>query len=1123
MTFGNNLVIDILMGFFLLYGLGVLITYAWIAVYALGAVKHYKKGNTLTDYGLLASNTDAPRFSLLAPAYNEGMTVVENVRSLLSLYYPNLEIIIINDGSKDDSISRLVEAYHLEKVPYFVENKIATKEIRAIYKSSNPAFKRLVVVDKENGGKADALNVGINVSTGEYLVCIDVDCILEQDAILKLSKPFMDTTDKRVIACGGVIRLANNCTIKDGKVVEVKMPRSWLARVQVLEYIRAFILGRMAWSRASGLILISGAFGVFDKKIVLACGGYDSSTVGEDMELVVRMRRYMEEKELPYDVVSIPDPLCWTEAPESKDILMRQRNRWMRGTMETLWSHRKMIFNKKYGKMGMLSLPYWFLFEFLGPLVEFTGYVLFFVFLLLGVIDWQIFLVLLSLVLSVGFLFSIYAILVDLTSYQVYSNRKDFRLLVLTALIEPFYFHPKVVWASVLGFKDYFKKNHSWGVMTRQGFSQNTTKNTTTARSWKHALYFSSAAALIYIVLASILGIVEVIIAHSERPFTDIFGTTITLLTNVARTSVLVATVGMALGFVIILIHRKSGELFAIVYVMLMLILQLICLIYFQESHNLLGADLWHYNLQDVQTTLQAAGVLKANYFVIGFIVLYLLYQVLKKWTLRLKSNEWIAFSITVVALLSVLLPQATFASKAVTYHEQNTSTSKLGYFIKQNWEELISSTQSTQPLKKVSNFDSNYPFLKERTSTNFFDKYFTSTKQKPHVVLIIVEGLGKAYSDSNGYIGSFTPFLQSLKPKSLVWDHMYSSSGRTFEVLPALLGSLPTAKNGFLELGEYPEHFNLANIFIKNGYRANYYYGGDADFDNMSKYLLASSIKIKDLRDFPKTYRKLPSNSGESWGYEDQAVFSELLVDLSKTQQPMLATMMTLSAHSPFKVNDQDYFSKETQKIISELPDSKKKIASTYKNELAAVVNSDYAIKNFFTEARKFPFFENTIFIITGDHSIPEIELESRASRYQVPFLVYSPLLTQSDRFEAIVSHYDVAPFITTVFENLYGLKVPAKTSWLGTGLQPDLRTSRYIPLMQSKFLSDEYIYGDVYTSPQGQYRLPNLSPVSDPLIKKASKQAHKEYIEKNSLFLQSRKLLPDSTFNNYIKRKDF
>lgn len=459
----EELIYDFIVYGFLLYSIALILIYGWIGWCAKGANKEYILKNSLTDYSSIIHSIDAPGFSLIAPAYNEGATIVENVRSLLSLYYTNLEIIIVNDGSKDDSLQRLIEAYDLYPSNFLVEGDLETKKIRGVYKSHNKVFKKLIVVDKENGGKSDALNVGINISTKDYIVCIDVDCILEQDAISKLAKPFLDDPDSKIIACGGVIRLANNCEIIDGKITKVNLPKTLLGKSQALEYIRAFILGRMAWSKINGLILISGAFGAFDRKIVLACGGYDHNTVGEDMELVVRMRRYMSEQNVNYKVVNIPDPLCWTEVPENKEILTKQRNRWMRGTIETLYKHRILFFNPKYGKLGMISYPYWFFFEFLGPVVEFFGFIVLFIFVILGIINWSIFYALLAFVFLYGILYSIYAILIDITTYNVYYKTKDIPKLILTAFLEPIYFHPKVVWASIKGIKDYFLKNSQWG------------------------------------------------------------------------------------------------------------------------------------------------------------------------------------------------------------------------------------------------------------------------------------------------------------------------------------------------------------------------------------------------------------------------------------------------------------------------------------------------------------------------------------------------------------------------------------------------------------------------------------------------------------------------------------
>src|ERR1700709_2252640 len=214
---------------------------------------------------MLAASPNAPGMSILAPAYNEAATIIENVRSLLSLHYNNLEVIIINDGSKDDSLEKLINAYDLYKIDFFVNEQLPTKPVKGVYKSRNPVYRKLIVVDKVNGGKADALNVGVNIAQNNYYVCIDVDCVLEQDALLKLAKPFLEGATQRVIAAGGVVRIANSCIIEGGRLVKVNLPKQFLPRIQTLEYIRAFLLSRMAWTKLNGLLLISGAFGAFDR------------------------------------------------------------------------------------------------------------------------------------------------------------------------------------------------------------------------------------------------------------------------------------------------------------------------------------------------------------------------------------------------------------------------------------------------------------------------------------------------------------------------------------------------------------------------------------------------------------------------------------------------------------------------------------------------------------------------------------------------------------------------------------------------------------------------------------------------------------------------------------------
>lgn len=453
----------------LIYSVILLLFYLFIGIYSSGEIRRYLRKNSFADFRVLASSEHLPGISILAPAYNEAANIVENVRSMLSIHYNSLELIIINDGSKDDCLARLIDAYDLYKANVFINEKIQTKKVRGIYKSNNPVYNKLIVVDKENGGKSDALNVGVNVAKYGYFVCIDVDCVLEQDALLKMMRPFLEETKAKVIASGGVIRIANNCTIENGRLVEVNLPKKFLPRMQTIEYIRAFLLGRMAWSRLNGLLLISGAFGAFDKEIVIKCGGYNVNTVGEDMELIVRMRRYMEENKIPYRVTFIPDPLCWTEAPFNYKILGRQRNRWTRGTIETLRIHKVMFFNPRYRLLGMVSYPYWFFFEFLAPIIEFTGFIGFLILSILGMIHWSSFLILLGCLLSFGFLYSVFAILMEVLTYNQYKNKGDFIKLVTAAFFEPFIFHPFVVWSAVKGNINYLQKKHTWGEMTRQG------------------------------------------------------------------------------------------------------------------------------------------------------------------------------------------------------------------------------------------------------------------------------------------------------------------------------------------------------------------------------------------------------------------------------------------------------------------------------------------------------------------------------------------------------------------------------------------------------------------------------------------------------------------------------
>ncbi|MFK5959510.1 MAG: glycosyltransferase family 2 protein [Lutibacter sp.] len=466
-----NAIIQVIHYLFFTYAFMAISSYIILSIISAFETIDYFKKNSFVNYTKILSSNIAPSISIIAPAYNESLNIVENVRSLLSNHYANYDVIIVNDGSKDNSLELLIKAYDLVKVNYLINPQLKTKPLRkGVFKSANPAFEKLIVIDKENGGKADALNFGLNISQSKYVACIDVDCLLLEDALQKMVKPFLENTDKIVVATGGVIRIANNSIIKDGKLMEVNLPKKLIERAQILEYLRSFLLGRMAWSRLNGLLVISGAFGMFHKKIAIQVGGYDTSTVGEDMEIIVRMRRQLEEQNMNYKVAYIPDPLCWTEAPDNYRIFISQRNRWTRGTIEVLRKHRKLAFNPNYRNLGLMSYPYWLIFERFAPVIEVIGIIYFGILMILREVKWDYALAFFILAYMFTVLLSLGAIYSEELTYHQYKKKGTGFKLVLISLIEPFVLHPFILYAAVRGNLDYFfNKKKKWGEMTRKG------------------------------------------------------------------------------------------------------------------------------------------------------------------------------------------------------------------------------------------------------------------------------------------------------------------------------------------------------------------------------------------------------------------------------------------------------------------------------------------------------------------------------------------------------------------------------------------------------------------------------------------------------------------------------
>ena len=410
----------------------------------------------------------APPIALLAPAYNEAMTVAESVRSLLSIRYPDFEIIVINDGSKDETLRILIDTFQMELTQARdYELIVGHRPIRGLYVSR--LHPRLLVIDKENGGKADALNAGLNLATAPVVCSMDADSLLEPDALLRGVQPFLEDP-QRVIAVGGTIRVANGCTIADGRIVKVGAPRNLLALMQTIEYLRAFLMARLAWSQLGALTIISGAFGLFRRTAVLEVGGYAHGTVGEDMELVVRLHRHFREAKKPYSIAFVPEPVCWTEAPETLKVLSRQRARWHRGTLETFERHRVMAFNPKYGAVGVIGFGWIVLSDVIGPPMEMLGYALIPVWSWLGVLSMDYLYAFIGVTFAFGVALSVGALALEEQELHRFPRTRDLVVLTGAAILENFgYRQLNQLWR-LRGTIEWLRGAQSWGEMTRKGF-----------------------------------------------------------------------------------------------------------------------------------------------------------------------------------------------------------------------------------------------------------------------------------------------------------------------------------------------------------------------------------------------------------------------------------------------------------------------------------------------------------------------------------------------------------------------------------------------------------------------------------------------------------------------------
>ncbi|MDM5249985.1 MULTISPECIES: glycosyltransferase [unclassified Lysinibacillus] len=456
-------------GVILFYMLFVIVSYCTMLVIAmLDLRKRYKLDPSEYDDAHIDAFYSKP-VSLLVPAYNEEIGVVDTVYSLLNLRYPQTEIIIINDGSTDHTLQTVIEHFQMKPVDKIIRTNIPTKQIRRIYESE--IYKNCILVDKENGGKADALNVGINVSQYPYFCSIDGDSILDEKSLLRVMKPII-LSDGEVIAAGGNIRIANGAKMQLGSVTETHLPNNYLVIMQVIEYLRAFLMGRIALSKFNLVLIISGAFSVFSKKWAVEAGGYSTNIIGEDMELVVNIHRLIKEKKEKKRIEFVPDPVCWTEAPQTLGVLRNQRRRWHQGLFESLWKHKKMTLNPKYGLLGFISFPYFWLVECLGPIVELGGYIYIVVAFFLGKIYYEIAILLLLLFVIYGVIFSIASVLFEAWALNTYPKKRELLRMILLSFTEIFWYRPLTLLWRCEGLIRFVLRKSDWGNMKRVGIAE---------------------------------------------------------------------------------------------------------------------------------------------------------------------------------------------------------------------------------------------------------------------------------------------------------------------------------------------------------------------------------------------------------------------------------------------------------------------------------------------------------------------------------------------------------------------------------------------------------------------------------------------------------------------------
>ena len=601
-----------------------------------------------------------------------------------------------------------------------------------------------------------------------------------------------------------------------------------------------------------------------------------------------------------------------------------------------------------------------------------------------------------------------------------------------------------------------------------------------------------------------------------------------------------IAAVLGVLFVILYLIHRKTSKIVLNIFLTLAVTIYLLLDLYFTKTAMPLGSDLFGYSMFEIKQTVTSAGGLNPVYF-----VLLILFTGVVSGVIFLFHK--IRFNIALIKFYSILIFASLIFGSELNPQPQDFSNSS-EYYLAINKLDFFTDKTYTYFFEKelefpVSNYyldsgegeevffkytDKNYPFLHEENTKDVLANYFSIGEKKPNFVFIITESLGRGYSGENAYMGSFTPFLDSLAEHSLYWENCLSTGGRTFAALPSIFGSLPFGEKGFLQLNEnQPPHFSLIKYLRKSGYKANFYYGGDARFDDMDRFLRKQNTDvIIDQNNFGGGYKKMPaSGNGFSWGYGDKDLFERSFKIINSQQNDnQINIYLTLSMHSPFLVNNQDRYRAQFEEIYSNLQLSHDVMASikNYKDILSTVLYTDDAFRYFLNEYKKRDDFNNTIFIITGDHRMPEIPITTQVDRFHVPLIIYSPMLKRTAKFSSVSSHFDITPTLLAFLTNQYKMEKLSLSTFIGSGLDTarQFRNIHRYPLMRNKNELIDYLYGEYFYSDKTLYKIIDdlgIVGIEDKAMESKIENEFADYRKRNNLMLQTRKLIPDSLLNKY------